>query len=75
MGIFTALIRNDAGNIPFLLVGNQNDLVESQRISYDEAKTLVQSLNMHYGESSAKSGDGAEAIFTFFTNLTIQEIS
>lgn len=45
------------------MVGNKLDLVETRVITYEEANSLAQSLEIPYFETSAKTADNLNEIF------------
>ncbi len=66
-------VRDNAGDIPMLLVGNKIDLEDSRVVSMEEAQELADDLNMFYVESSAKTGVGVGDIFAVLALLMIGE--
>ena len=60
--------RNDlfaiAGQIPFIIIGNKNDLIGSRQVNKEEAINLALDLGaMNLIETSAKTGDEVESAF------------
>ncbi|MHA1378240.1 MAG: Rab family GTPase [Candidatus Helarchaeota archaeon] len=54
------------GNIPFVIVGNKIDLdeLEMREVSSAELEKFAREVNTHYFETSAKTGDVVEAMFS-----------
>jgi len=46
-----------------VLVGNKSDLAESRQVSYQEANNYAQENELHFLETSAKTGENVEEIF------------
>jgi small GTP-binding protein len=44
-----------------LLIGNKSDLVDKRQVTTDEAETFAKTHNMHYFETSAKTGSNITA--------------
>ena len=56
---------NDRDNFVLALAGNKSDLEESaKKITFSQASEIAQTNNMIYGETSAKTGEGVEELFT-----------
>lgn len=58
-------VKKNAGEcVQVLMVGNKCDLQDSRAVSTKEAQDLADSLNMLYIETSAKTGERVEEVFT-----------
>lgn len=57
----------NCGTISSILVGNKNDL-PNREVSLSEAKKFARSKNLSYIETSAKTGDNVEQLFTNLAN-------
>ncbi|MHA2363332.1 MAG: Rab family GTPase [Candidatus Hodarchaeales archaeon] len=59
-------LRQYLPDIPIAIVGNKLDLAdeEGRRVSFDDAKEFGVSHNMEYYETSAKEGNGIDAVFS-----------
>lgn len=58
-----------ASVLPIVLVGNKADLSEDREVSVDEGKSLAQSINAVYMETSAKNNTNVSDVFK---NILIQ---
>ncbi|TXT54028.1 MAG: Small GTP-binding domain protein [Promethearchaeota archaeon] len=67
-------VRQFAGEIPFILIGNKADLIETigRVIDKQYAEEFAQRENGIYIETSAKTGTNVEDAFTAFTRLIIK---
>lgn len=65
------ILRNE-GDIPFLLIGNKNDLVRQRKVQKDEALLLAQELGVSYFETSAASGDMVKEAFLEVAKITVE---
>lgn len=55
---------NAAADVVIILVGNKCDLNKSRAVTIDEAKSLAESYNIDFYETSAKDNVNIEEIFT-----------
>jgi GTPase KRas protein len=49
---------------PFLLVGNKCDMVDQRVVSREEAEALAASYGCEYVETSAKTGENIDKVFS-----------
>jgi len=76
---WTQLIRENAGDIPIMLVGSKCDLEEYRAVSRDEGIQAAKSYSLtSFIELSSKTGDNVEKAFevmteTLFENYPINE--
>lgn len=56
-------VKSDDKTIPFLLVGNKNDLETRRAVSQEEASELARSWAVPYVETSAKTRQNVDAVF------------
>jgi len=72
---FPRLIRQHAGEIPILLVGNKCDLTEERTISKEQGINFSKINNMlDYIEISAKTGQKCERIFKVLAEYRITQL-
>ncbi len=57
--------------IPLLLVGNKSDLVDQRTVSLEEINNFTSNFNLHYMETSAKTGLGVGDCFYILACLMI----
>lgn len=50
-----------------ILVGNKLDLIKEREVSKEEAQSLAFKYKLHYFESSAKTNEGIDEIFTYLS--------
>lgn len=50
--------------IVIALVGNKCDLTQNRAITYDEGQALAKTHDLHFIETSAKTGESVENCFT-----------
>ena len=62
-------IRGKTGNIPLLIIGNKADLEDLRAVTQEEAKEFAQQYNVVYTETSAKTGDNVNDVFTALTQF------
>jgi len=62
-----SLDENCKAGICRVLVGNKKDLNESRQVSYDEGKAVADKHKMMFYETSAKTGESVEEVFTGIT--------
>ena len=56
-------IENNAGQIPFIMVGNKMDLREDRKVQLEEALNYLKNKNCDLFETSAKTGETVNEIF------------
>lgn len=72
---FPPMIRQYAGEIPILLVGNKCDLTEERTISKEQGNNFSKINNMlNYIEISAKTGLNCERIFKVLAKYRITQL-
>ena len=72
---FPPMIRQYAGEIPILLVGNKSDLTEERTISKEQGNNFSKINNMlDYIEISAKTGLNCEWIFKVLAKYRITQL-
>ncbi len=64
-------VKNNAGEIPMLLVGNKSDLVNERSVSRQEAEAFAREFQLYYIESSAKDGTGVGDVFAILSCLMV----
>jgi small GTP-binding protein len=57
--------------IPLLLVGNKSDLTDQRAISMKEVNQFAKDFNLHYIETSAKTGESVDDCFFVLTCLMV----
>merc|ERR1719145_582676 len=57
------LDKHGDAQVERILVGNKSDLGELRKVSEEDGKALAAKFNMHFFETSAKSGDAVEDAF------------
>ncbi|NVM37040.1 MAG: GTP-binding protein [Candidatus Lokiarchaeota archaeon] len=57
--------------IPLLLVGNKNDLVDQRTVSLEEINNFTRNFKLYYMETSAKTGEGVGDCFYILACLMI----
>ncbi len=61
---FSEIKKNAGEGVVKILVGNKADLSESRAVQVSEAEELAKSLGVHYLETSAKTGENVDQVFT-----------
>ena len=64
-------VKNNAGEIPMLLVGNKSDLLNERSVSRQEAEAFAREFQLYYIESSAKDGTGVGDVFAILSCLMV----
>ncbi len=54
--------KNNVGDIPLVLAGNKNDLIENRVVSKAEGEALAKEFGTLYFETSAKTGENLDAM-------------
>ena len=57
-------VKSDDPKLPMILVGNKSDLSAVRKVSYQEASSLAQSWNIPYLETSAKTQENVDKVFS-----------
>ncbi len=57
-------VRQFAGDVPIILLGNKNDLEDLREVSNEEAQNLANQVPCLYFETSAKTGTNIDEAFT-----------
>jgi len=79
-GTFEALegwlreVSRHVGTIPCLLVGNKVDLAVHREVPRVQAEAYAREKNLHYIETSAKTGLGVEHIFLSLARMMLEEV-
>ena len=55
----------------FIMVGNKNDLEDQRKVSTEEAQSLAEENGMLYLETSAKTGENVEKLFTNLAEIIL----
>jgi len=70
---WTQIIREHAGNIPILLVGNKLDLEKSRKVPKEEGVLTAKKYNLSSCvELSSKTGQNVEKTFEILTKILIE---
>lgn len=65
-------LKRFAGDIPFIIIGNKNDLEEKRKISKEEMEKKAKEIGaVDCFETSAKTGDGVDDAFKKLTNASV----
>ena len=68
------IVKDNAGDIPILLVGNKRDLKEQREISNEQIETFKKEQNIAAAmEISVKTGENIEKLFSNLTNLILTQ--
>lgn len=70
IGVWIEILQNE-GDIPFVIVGNKNDLVRQRKVAKDEAHAAATKLGVEYFETSATTGDMVREAFLEVAKLAI----
>mgnify|MGYP000577786733 CR=1 FL=1 len=57
-------VKRNCGNIPLILVATKNDLQQQRIVNSEEGKELAKLLNIPFYETSSKTGENVELVFT-----------
>ena len=49
--------NNVSPDVPFIMIGNKNDLLQAREVSMEEAKLFAEKHNLFYTEASAKTNE------------------
>ena len=55
----------------FIMVGNKNDMEDQRKVSTEEAQALAEENGMVYLETSAKTGENVEKLFTNLAEIIL----
>ena len=55
----------------FIMVGNKNDMEDQRKVSTEEAQALAEENGMVYLETSAKTGENFEKLFTNLAEIIL----
>jgi len=73
---WTQIIREHAGDIPIMLIGNRIELEKSRAVSKEEGILLAEKYNLSaYMEMSSKTGQNVEKAFEVITEILIERFS
>jgi len=62
---------NVKSDVPLLLLGNKQDLVDLRAVSVDEINDFTKKFNLYYMETSAKTGEGVGDCFYILACLMV----
>jgi small GTP-binding protein len=66
-------LKKFAGDIPFIIIGNKNDLKDKRKISKEEIEKKAKEIGaVDSFETSAKTGNGVDEAFTKLTNASVE---
>lgn len=65
-------VKSNIGDLPMLIVGNKNDLVNERLITYEEAEQFAREFNLYYIESSAKKDNNVGDVFKMLSYLMLE---
>eukprot|EP01064_Diplonema_japonicum_P024115 TRINITY_DN345_c3_g1_i1.p1 TRINITY_DN345_c3_g1~~TRINITY_DN345_c3_g1_i1.p1 ORF type:complete len:214 (+),score=36.78 TRINITY_DN345_c3_g1_i1:64-705(+) len=63
--------RNAQPNVPMYLVANKCDLKSTRSVSSEEGRTVAESIDATYAETSAKTAEGVRACFLAAVDRTL----
>lgn len=73
---WTQIIREHAGDIPIILIGNKLDLEKSREVTKEEVILTAKKYNLSaYIEISSKTGQNVEKAFEVITEILIERFS
>jgi small GTP-binding protein len=76
MSQWIEIIRENAGDIPIILIGTRLDLEEFRDLNKDEVFEIAEKYKLSsYNEISTKTGENVETTFDLLTELLIESIS
>jgi len=68
-------IRENAGDIPIILIGNKLDLEESREVSREVGIKFAEKYNLSaFAEISTKTGKNVEKVFQVLTEIIINQL-
>ena len=68
------IVKDNAGDIPILLVGNKLDLKEQREVSKEQIEKIKNEYNIASAlEISVKTGENVEKLFSDLTNLILNQ--
>ncbi|MGV9172135.1 MAG: Rab family GTPase [Promethearchaeia archaeon] len=71
---WTQIIRENAGDIPIVLIGSKKDLEEYRVVSYEEGVLAAQKYNLaSFMELSSKTGENVEKAFKVITKILLDK--
>jgi small GTP-binding protein len=73
LDMWMKLIRENANELPLILIGNKIDLIQERKITKEKGEKFANDNNMKFFESSGKSGENVEDSFIFLAEQIIQK--
>ena len=70
IAVWIEILQNE-GDIPFVIVGNKNDLTRQRKVQRDEAQAAAVNLGVEYFETSATTGDMVKEAFLEVAKLAV----
>jgi len=68
-------LKNIAGNVPFVVIGNKNDLTALHNVKDEDVEKLLKKQDYsHFYKASAKSGENVETFFEAIAKEIIQKV-
>ncbi|WXG42633.1 MAG: GTP-binding protein [Promethearchaeati archaeon SRVP18_Atabeyarchaeia-1] len=64
-------VRKNRGDVPLILVGNKVDL-DDRKVSSEQAQQLAKKIGVKYLETSAKTGESIEKVFSELSSLMVK---